>query len=77
MSNTGLILSYIEHRRGIETTYVVPIRGVILDEKIPTSNRTLEDVLAHDIFDFTLAWKVPKKCSGGSDTLAYRDYISC
>ena len=31
-----------------------------MDEKIPTSNRTLEDVLAHDIFDLKLDRKVLK-----------------
>ena len=30
----GLIIADLEYRRGIDTTYVVPIRGVILDEKI-------------------------------------------
>ena len=41
-----LILVDIENRRGIDTTYVVPIRGIILYEKTPKFNRTLEDVLA-------------------------------
>ena len=31
----GLILADLEHRMGIENTHVVPIRGVIFDEKIP------------------------------------------
>ena len=35
MRDYRLILAELEHRRGIDTTYVVPIRGVILDEKIP------------------------------------------
>ena len=30
-----LIIADLELQRGIDTTYVVPIRGVILDEKIP------------------------------------------
>ena len=34
----GLILADIEHQRGIDTTYVPPIRGFILDEKIPKLN---------------------------------------
>ena len=33
MRDTRLIISDLEHRKGIYTTYVVPIRGVILDEK--------------------------------------------
>ena len=55
-----LIISDIEHWRGIYTTYVVPIIGVILDEKIPKLNHTIEDVLAHDLVDLALAWKVLK-----------------
>ena len=35
MRDPWLIIAKLEHRRGIGTTYVVPIRGVILDEKIP------------------------------------------
>ena len=35
MRDPGLILEDIEHLRGIYTTYVVPIRGVILDDKTP------------------------------------------
>ena len=35
MRDPGLILAELEHRRGIGTTYYVPIRGVILDEKSP------------------------------------------
>ena len=31
----GLILSELEHWRGIEAIYVVLIGGVVLDEKIP------------------------------------------
>ena len=111
MRYPGFIIPDIEHRRGIDTTYVVPIRGVILDEKIPKLkydgpilvdkwerlakescnclmrhihnmpvchkytisrldfgysivlefyNRKIEDVLAHDLVDLTLARKVLK-----------------
>ena len=60
MRDHGLILAELEHRRGIDTTYVIYIRGVILDEKIPKLNHTLEDVLAHDLVDLALAWKVLK-----------------
>ena len=35
MRDSGLILAELEHQRGIDTTYFVTIRGVILDEKIP------------------------------------------
>ena len=35
MRDPGLNITELEHRRGIDTTYVVPIRGVILDEKTP------------------------------------------
>ena len=35
MRNTGIILADLEHWRVIDTTYGVPIIGVILDEKIP------------------------------------------
>ena len=35
MRDPELILAELEHRRGIYTTYVVPIRGVILYEKTP------------------------------------------
>ena len=60
MRDPGLILSGIEHRRGIDTTYVVPIRGFILDDKTPKLNRTLEDVLAHDLVDFKFSRKYLK-----------------
>ena len=107
----GLITAELGHWRGIDTTYVVLIIGIILDEKTPnlkydgptlvdkreglaevicnyltrhirnmpvchkdTSyhlefgyatvlgfyNHTLEDFLAHDLVDLTLAWKVLK-----------------
>ena len=35
MRDTGLILADIEHWRSIDTTYVVPTRGVVLDDKKP------------------------------------------
>ena len=35
MRDPGLILAELENRRDIDATYVVPIRGVILDEKTP------------------------------------------
>ena len=38
MIDAGLILSELEHRRGIDTTYVVTIREVILVEKITKLN---------------------------------------
>ena len=111
MRDYRLILTDLEHWRVIDATYVVPIRGVILYEKIPKFkydgpisvekreglakairdylkrhilnmpgchedtishldfgyaivldfyNRTLEDVLAHDIFDLTLDRKALK-----------------
>ena len=111
MRDPGLILAELENRRDIDATYVVPIRGVILDEKTPKLkydgpisvekreglaeairnyltrhirnmpgchedkishldfgyaivldfyNRTLEDVLTHDLVDLTLARKVLK-----------------
>ena len=60
MIYSGLILIELEHRRSFGTTYVVPVRGVILDEKIPKLNRTLEDILVHNIFDLTLSCKVLK-----------------
>ena len=34
----GSILSELEHRKGIDTAYVVPIREVKLDEKIRKLN---------------------------------------
>ena len=55
-----LIISDIEHWRGIYTTYVVTIRGVILDEKIPKLNHTIAEVLANDLVDLTLATNVLK-----------------
>ena len=55
-----LIISDIENWRGIYTTYVVTIRGVILDEKIPKLNHTIAEVLAHDLVDLTLATNVLK-----------------
>ena len=60
MRYPGLILTELKHWRGIDTTYAVPIRGVILDEKIPKLNRTPDDVLAHDLVDLALARKVMK-----------------
>ena len=33
--DTGLIIADLAQHRGIDTTYIVPIRGVILDEKNP------------------------------------------
>ena len=50
-----LLLAELEHRRVIDTTYAITIRGVILYEKTPKLHCTLENVLAHDIFDVTLA----------------------
>ena len=38
MRDPGLILAELEHRGGIGTTYSVPIRGVILDEKTQNLN---------------------------------------
>ena len=60
MRDPELILTKLEHQRVIDTTYAVPIRGEILDEKITKLNRTLDDVWAHDIVDLTLAEKVLK-----------------
>ena len=60
MRDPGLILADLVNLRGIDTTYVVTTRGVILDEKTPQLNLTIEDVLAHDIVDLTLARKVLK-----------------
>ena len=34
----GLIIADLDHRRGIDTTYIFPTRGVISDEKIPRLN---------------------------------------
>ena len=56
----GLIIAELEHWRGVDTNYVVPIIGVILDDKTPKLNCTLEDVLAYDLVDLTLARKVLK-----------------
>ena len=60
MRDTGLIHSELEHWRGIDTTYVITIQGVTLDEKIPKSNCTLQDFLAHYLVDIILAQKVQK-----------------
>ena len=38
MRDPGLIIAQIEHQSGIYTAYVVPIRVVILDEKITKLN---------------------------------------
>ena len=35
LKDPGLFIVDPEHLRGIDTNYVVPIRGVILDEKTP------------------------------------------
>ena len=35
MRDLALFLSELEHRMGIDNTYAVPMKGVILDEKIP------------------------------------------
>ena len=60
MRYPGLILAELEHWRGVDNTHVVPIIGVILDEKTSKLNFTLEDVLAYDLVDLTLAQKVLK-----------------
>ena len=60
MRGRGLIIAELEDRRGIDTSYAVPIREFILDEKIPKLNSTLEDILVHNIFDLTLSCKVLK-----------------
>ena len=60
MRDPGLILAELENWRGVDTTYVVPIIWVILDEKTPKLNCTLEDILAYDLVDLTLARKVLK-----------------
>ena len=60
MKDPDLIVAELECPRGIETTYVIPVRGVILDEKIPKLILILEGVFAHDIVDLTLARKILK-----------------
>ena len=60
MRDTGLIHSELEHQRGIDTTYVITIQGVILNEKIPKLDGTLEDFLDHDRVDLMLAQEVLK-----------------
>ena len=61
----GVIIAYLEHRRDIDTACVVLIIGVMLYEIIQKLNRTLDDVLAHDIVDLTLAREVLKDAVGG------------
>ena len=60
MRDPGLILTELEHRKVIDTTYVVPIRGVVLDEKTPNVNRTLGDKLSYNLVDITLARNIFK-----------------
>ena len=60
MRDPGLILAEIEHRRFIDTSYVVPVRGVVLDEKTPNVNRTLGDKLSYNLVDITLARNIFK-----------------
>ena len=65
MRDPGLILAELENWRGVDTTYVVPIIWVILDEKTPKLNCTLEDILAYNLVDLTLDRKVLKYIAVG------------
>ena len=43
MRDTGLIISELEHLRGIDATYDITIQGVTLDEKIRKSILKLQN----------------------------------